>query len=478
MLAGVGRGGVAGPPSVPDGHLEPERYYAYLLTHVLPHAINASSPHCMAHMTTIVPEFVHELSHVLLALNQNLVKREASNSFSTLERETLAMMHRLTFDESEAFYGEHADNSENSLGMFCSGGTLANLTALWIARNAKLGGVDKSVESQGAAAALQRSGYAGAAIVGSALMHYSVRKAAGLLGIGEQNVRDVPVNERGRIRGVGCRQVLRQCVDSGFALIALVGVAGTTDCGSIDDLEELADLAEEFGVHYHVDAAWGGALLFSQTHRVRLRGITRADSVTIDAHKQMCLPVGISMLLLRNTRAALAIEKTSNYMLQAGSGDLGRCAVEGSRPGNSLFVHAALNIIGRRGYESLVDESMRRAKFMADQLRRSSEFELLVEPDTNIVLYRYIPSHERGHVAGGGRTAAEQATINAFNESIQRTQFEAGRTLVSRTTLQHPGCAERIVALRAVILSPLVTDDDVLALLADQLAIARGLERR
>jgi glutamate/tyrosine decarboxylase-like PLP-dependent enzyme len=187
------------------------------------------------------------------------------------------------------------------------------------------------------------------------------------------------------------------------------GRRGHHRLGSIDPLDDLADLAEEFGVHYHVDAAWGGALLFSRAHRRRLCGIERAHSVTIDAHKQMYLPIGIGLLLLRTPYLARAIQKSGTYILQDGSGDLGRHSVEGSRPGTSLFVHAALHIIGRRGYENLVNDSMTRAAFMARQIREREDFELLAEPETNIVLYRYVSSHLKDHRSNGEFTTKPQA---------------------------------------------------------------------
>jgi len=460
---------------LPEGDSDPATYYSLLADRVLPYAANVGSPRCMAHMTALAPAFVHELTHVLLALNQNLVKRDASNGFTTLERETLAMMHRLTFDLPAGFYEEHEQDSDKTLGIFCSGGTLANLTALWIARNHGLHAGPAGVESLGVPASLAAARRKNAVVVGSRLMHYSVRKAAGLLGVGEENVRLIPVDERGRVLPASCRDMLRQCANSGEAVIALVGIAGTTDYGSIDPLDELADLAAEFGVHYHVDAAWGGALLFSRAHRRRLRGLERAHSVTIDAHKQMYLPIGTSLLLLRDPQSARAIQKSSDYILQDGSRDLGRHSVEGSRPGSSLFVHAALHIIGRHGYETLVNDSLKRAAFMARQILACRDFELLAEPETNIVLYRYVPSDLSSHRSSGGLNTTPQAPLNTFNTELQQEQWRASRSAVSRTSLRHPQYADPIVALRAVVANPLATEADVIAVLDDQAFIARKL---
>ena len=107
------------PAPIPTGDGDPSHYYAYLADAVLPFAADVASPRCLAHMATIVPGFVHDLMHVLLALNPNLVKRDASHSFTVLERETLAMMHGLVFDRPDAFYRQHEQNAASSLGLFC-----------------------------------------------------------------------------------------------------------------------------------------------------------------------------------------------------------------------------------------------------------------------------------------------------------------------------------------------------------------------
>ena len=203
------------PAPIPTGDGDPSHYYAYLADAVLPFAADVASPRCLAHMATIVPGFVHDLMHVLLALNPNLVKRDASHSFTVLERETLAMMHGLVFDRPDAFYRQHEQNAASSLGLFCSGGALANLSALWIARNSRLGCASDGVQSLGMAPALHRAGRGAATIVGSSLMHYSLRKAAGLLGLGENNLRTVAVDHRGCADVTDSRRVLRECAENG-----------------------------------------------------------------------------------------------------------------------------------------------------------------------------------------------------------------------------------------------------------------------
>jgi glutamate decarboxylase len=386
------------------------------------------------------------------------------------------MLHRLIYGYSEEFYGRHVHENGSTLGIMASGGTLANITALWCARNSCFGPTEGflGVEEEGLAAALRHYGYENAVILGSSLMHYSIEKAAGALGIGLRNVVKIPVDRRNSVDVCALDKAVEECASRRWRVIAIVGVAGTTDCGSIDLLAEIAEIAESARIHFHVDAAWGAPLLFSKRHRHKLKGIERADSVTVDGHKQLYIPIGVSMLLLRNSLAAKVFEKQAQYILRRDSGDLGKFSIEGSRPGTSLFVHAALNVIALQGYEYLIDENIRKAQTMARVIAESDEFELLSEPETNILLYRYIPQRWRSAVSWGRLTREDNECLNAFNEAMQKTQYEAGRTFVSRTKLsslpRYRGTS--IVALRAVIGNPLTGEEDIKAVLADQSQIA------
>ena len=150
--------------------------------------------------------------------------------------------------------------------------------------------------------------------------------------------------------------------------------------------------------------------------------------------------------------------------------DLGKCSLEGSRPGNALFLHAGLHIIGKRGYGSLIDENIRKTIGMAVSIRARPEFELLTEPQTNILFYRYIPLRWRTLAKRREFPEVARREINLCNERIQSAQSRAGQTFVSRTTLRatHIGHRGPVVALRAVIANPATTERDIEAVLDDQ----------
>jgi putative pyridoxal-dependent aspartate 1-decarboxylase len=454
-------------------------YMEYLADQVVTYSTNTSSPRFIGHMTSALPYFMRPLSRLILAMNQNLVKVETSKAMTPYERQALGMMHRLVYDFSDDFYQQHIQHGSSTLGMVTSGGTVANIAALWCARNASLQAAEgfAGLGVEGLPAALDFYGHRGAVIIGSSLMHYSFDKAAELLGVGTKGLIRIPIERNNRVDLAALRQAIADCRARNQHIIAIVGIAGTTDSGAIDPLTEMAEIAEREKVHFHVDAAWGGATLFSDRHRHKLAGIERADSVTIDGHKQLYLPMGIGLLLLRDPTAAQVIERHARYIVRKGSIDLGKRALEGSRSGMALLLHAALSVIGRRGYGFLINEGIRKTQYMTKAVRARQEFELLLEPEINILNYRYLPEAFREKARGKLLTAPDNDSISRFNESLQKAQRRAGHSFVSRTKLDAScyGKATPIAALRAVIANPLTTESDIDAVLDEQVKVAAEL---
>ncbi len=144
--------------------------------------------------------------------------------------------------------------------------------------------------------------------------------------------------------------------------------------------------------------------------------------------------MGIGMVFLRDPYLAASIEKQASYTMRKGSFDLGKRALEGSRPGMALFLHAGLKLIGLKGYEFLIDEGIRKTQYMAARISAMPEFELLAEPDTNLLIYRYAPEQFREAIANKQLTEKDNEIINNFNEHLQKMQRHIGRTFISRTT--------------------------------------------
>ncbi|HML78275.1 pyridoxal-dependent aspartate 1-decarboxylase PanP [Geobacter sulfurreducens] len=463
--------------AIPEEPTYVSEYTEFVKENLVAHSVHTASPAFVGHMTSALPYFMLPLARLMTALNQNVVKVETSKAFTPMERQVLAMLHHLVYRRDEDFYPSWIHNSRHALGAFCSGGTIANITALWVARNRLFApnGAFRGIAQEGLARALKHRGADGIAVLVSERGHYSLGKAADLLGIGRDDLVKVKTEANNRIDLKALREECRRLQDRNTLPLALVGIAGTTETGNVDPLEAMADLAQELGCHFHVDAAWGGPTLFSDRHRSLLKGIERADSVTIDGHKQLYVPMGAGMVVFKDPTALSAIEHHANYILRHGSKDLGSHTLEGSRPGKAMLVHAGFSIIGRKGYELLIDMGIERARTFADMIRQHPDFELISEPELNILTYRYCPAAVQQ--ALHDVTARERADINALLDQVcqllQKSQREAGKTFVSRTRLHVARHDRELTVLRVVLANPLTTNEILESVLAEQCEIVQ-----
>lgn len=463
--------------AIPEEPTYVSDYTEFVKQNLVAQSVHTAAPGFVGHMTSALPYFMLPLTRLMTALNQNLVKVETSKAFTPMERQVLAMLHHLIYRCPADFYPAWVHNSQAALGAFCSGGTIANITALWVARNRLFApqGDFRGIAQEGLARALRHQGIDGVAVLVSERGHYSLGKAADLLGIGRDQLVKVATDDRNRIDLMALRQEIRRLQDQNIRPLALVGIAGTTETGNVDPLEAMADIAAELGCHFHVDAAWGGPTLFSERHRRLLAGIERADSVTIDAHKQLYVPMGAGMVVFKDPTAVSAIEHHAAYILRHGSKDLGSHTLEGSRPGKALLVHAGLSIIGRKGYELLIDLGIQRARTFAGMIRQHPDFELTSEPELNILTYRYCPAdvQQRLMQAAPEEAARINGLLDQICQLMQKHQREAGKTFVSRTRLRTTRYAEEITVLRSVLANPLTTDEILASVLAEECEIAQ-----
>ena len=464
--------------SVPEKPIFVSEQTQFLLDKLVANSVHTASPAFIGHMTSALPYFMLPLSKIMIALNQNLVKTETSKAFTPLERQVLGMIHRLVFEEDGSFYRKWMHNPRYALGAMCSGGTVANLTALWVARNRAFPaeGNFRGLQQEGLFRALKYYGYEGAAIVVSRRGHYSLNKAADVLGLGRDALVTVATDSNNRIQIDALREKCLQLQKQKIKVIARCGVAGTTETGNVDPLEAMADIAREFGAHFHVDAAWGGPTLFSRRYRSLLKGIEKADSVTFDAHKQLYVPMGVGLVVFRDPSLASAVEHHAQYIIRKGSRDLGSTTLEGSRPGMAMLIHSGLKILAREGYELLIDAGIGKARTFAAMIDEAEDFELITRPELNILTYRYCPPTVRQALEGADEMLAEKinTSLNRITKFIQKTQRERGKAFVSRTRLE-PDYYYNFpcIVFRVVLANPLTTADILADILAEQRLLAR-----
>jgi len=459
--------------SLPDQPMLIKDVLDDIKNNIINHSVKVASPYYIGHMTTAIPYFMVLLEMISVSLNQNQVKIESAKASTFVEREFLSWMHRLAFCRSEDFYRRNIHNHNIALGTITSDGTIANLTGLGLAL-AKAFPPDgrrfKGIRYEGLFRAFEHYGYSRAVILVSQRGHYSIRKAGRLLGLGEDAVVTVPVVPH--VNKIDIEK-LYQTIDRikredrlngrRTKFIAVVGVAGTTETGNIDDLCALRRVADELGAHYHVDAAWGGGALLMEKGRKMLSGIELADSVTIDAHKLLFAPNTMGICLFRDPRDSKFLYHTSNYIIREGSVDQGRFTIEGSRPFAAMKPWAAFKIIGRDGYRIIFSHAMTLMNAFIELLNLDPLFELLNSPELFIINYRFIPQelgdklrHYMFDPEGNAAKIAQlNEQLNELNIELHKTIREHDTSFVSRTILESTAYAPtKIVVLRAITINP------------------------
>lgn len=438
-----------------------EQYLEFLEDKVLPYTIDVSSPKYIGHMTSQLPSFVPEISKLIAKMNQNLVKVETSNILTKLERQVLYTFHKLFFNLSEVHYGSDIHNENSVYGTITSSGSIANITSMFYARNRKLiehGITIDQVKKLGFYKCLNLLGYKDAVIVGTRLMHYSFKKAANLLGIGEDGILYVDTDMNNRMCLNDLDTKLAQCEKDKVFVIALVGIAGATETGTIDPLKQLRVVSNQYNAHFHVDAAWGGGFIFSDEHKHKLDGIDACDSLTFCAHKLLYSAQGASMCLFRDTYDADCYSTTASYQSLPGSLDLGQYSIEGSRAANSLLIHSLLRIVGKDGYSYLINKSMNNTDYLRELIGSNSRFQLLESSDLNITNFRYIPKR----YVDKALSDSDNLEINIINEQIQQSIFKSTDCFVSKTTLFERNLSSiPVTVFRVVISNPLTTKSDI-----------------
>ncbi len=463
---------------------EPQKKLANVITDVIknvtPYAVNVASPYFIGHMTSAIPFFMVHLKTIVSALNQNVVKLETSKIFSVIEKQVLAKIHRLIFNKDECFYQLHIQNANTSLGAFVEGGTAANYTALWVARNLAFTPKNgfRGVDKEGIAAAYKTYNVKRSVILVSRRAHFSLRKAAGLLGIGNENVIAINVDKENKIDLNRLKRAIHEIKQQGdIKIIAVVGIAGTTETGNIDPLRKIGKICTENKIHFHVDAAWGGPTLMSKKYKYLLDGIELASSVTIDGHKQFYMPMSCGMVYFNKPDYMDMITYHANYVNRPSSLDLGIKSIAGSREANSFILDCALKIMGSNGYALLIEHGIETAKKFAEEIEKREFFQLITCPELNILTYRICPPEYKNKLnkCNDKDQSIINKNLNTINQKVQRIQREAGLSFVSRTTIKTKYYIDDVIVFRTVIMNPLTNVKILNKILTEQQNIYKNI---
>lgn len=333
----------------------------------LAHALAVGHPAAVAHLhcPVAVPALAAEV--LISATNQSLDSWDQSPFATLVEERVLTWMTQL------------AGLPVSASGSFTSGGSQSNMTALYLAA-ARFG------------AQARRSGV----ILTSEQSHFSIRKSAAILGFADDSVVAIPTDAEGRMSVSALKAGLQRVLGEGRVPLAVVATAGTTDLGAIDPLSEIADLAAARDIWMHVDAAYGGGLLFSR-HGGRLAGLERAHSIALDFHKMLFQPISCGALLLADRAHFAPLASKADYLNpeDAVFGDapnLVERSMQTTRRADALKVLMTMRAIGRDGLDALICQTLENTRAAAEAVQAREYLRLARPPSLSTVLFRYISS--------------------------------------------------------------------------------------
>lgn len=338
-----------------------------------------------------------------------------------------------------------------------SGGSLATMTAMLAARNDKY----PQFWSQGT---VGLQGLRPAVAVG-ADVHYSVQRAVGILGIGEDQIVRLPLNEKKQIDVDKVPVILDASLQSGLDLFCMVASAGTTSTGAFDPLDALADIAASRKIWLHVDGAHGASLLVSDKLRHRLAGINKADSFSWDAHKTMFVPAVCTLLFYKNKAKSYgAFQQEASYVFEKKEEEY--TAYESAKQNfectkrpliMSLWVLWA--VYGRQLFAEKIEYLCQLTHDVWRFLQEQSDIEVLHKPECNILCFRYIPKE----------LAASGITLADFQLAIRNQLTREGKFFISKVDI------DGVTALRVVFMNHTIDISHVNMLLAEIRRVGNAL---
>ena len=429
----------AGAPALPRPSAEVIDEFRRRLA---PYQFNGAHPRAFSYFTP--PPLPMSIVGELLGqwINQGIDIWHAGPSGALVEEEVVTWLRDLVGYDGEGW------------GVLTSGGVMANVMALTLARDIHL------AKLMGSATAPRGSALERVRVYASDQAHFSVARALDVLGFPPETLRIVASDARFRLTAAPVAEAIAADRAAGLVPLAIAAVSGSTNTGSVDLVPELADLAAREKLWLHVDAAYGGAVRLSRRDADRVPGLERADSVTIDPHKWFFQAYDIGALMVKRRGDLIGtFRRDPEYYRSTRPEDEPlqwyQYSIEGTRRFRGLKLWLSCKHLGSEGFGRLIEANDDLAAFLARRCRESADFEAVPEePELSVVCFRHLP---------GGRAGAAQldaTLLDRYQDRLQRALEVSGEGWVSTTRLRGR------TYLRAGIVNYLSTEADVDQLLA------------
>jgi glutamate/tyrosine decarboxylase-like PLP-dependent enzyme len=436
-------------------------------TRIAPYQLNAYHPRTLSYFTP-APLLMSVVGELLAQVTQQGVDVwHAGPIAAFVEEEVIRWLSDLVGYGSASF------------GLLTSGGVMANFLAMALARDIHLARI------RGTAGPPRGRDLEGVRVYTSDQTHFSIARALDELGFPAATLVVVPTDDLFRLQAGPVGEAIARDHAAGLTPLAISAVAGSTNTGSVDRLDDLANLAEQKGLWFHVDAAYGAAARFSPRDAARVAGLERADSVTVDPHKWLYQAYDIGGLVVRDgslLQRAFGGRRPEYY--RGGDAPIGgaaaeaddghdvpgqlnfyRLGFEGTRRWRALKLWMSWKHIGTSGFGRLVAANIDQAALLARRCAESDDFEARpAEPELSVVCFRHLPG---GSAAALGLPPSE---LDAHQDRLQVALEASGDGWLSTTRLRGA------TWLRAGIVNPHTTDADIDRLLATLRRLATEIE--
>jgi L-2,4-diaminobutyrate decarboxylase len=430
---------------LPDEQSSPEQIANTLRT-VVANSVAVNHPNTAAHLHC--PPLLAALAAevVISALNQSMDSFDQAPIATVVEQKLVRWL------------SAHAGLPTTADGTFTTGGSQSNYMGLLLAR-------DWFLQKHWNWSA-QKSGLPPEArrlrIFCSEVAHFTVEKSASQLGLGTDAIVRVPVDDQFRMNPKSLRDALEGVRAQGLLPLAVVATAGTTDFGSVDPLPEVTSLARAAGAWLHVDAAYGGALLFSHRHREKVQGIEQADSISVDFHKLFWQPISCSTFFLRDARNFDSIKVHADYLnpeLHENEGipNLVTTSLLTTRRFDALKLWISFQTVGHTRLAAMIDRTIELAAQAAQIVRETPQLELICDPQLSTVVFRYVPSNPT-------------PDVDRFNSALRQSLFDQGLAVIGHTRVRNRQC------LKFTCMNPATTEDQMEGLINMIVAEGKKLE--
>jgi len=397
---------------------------------LLNHSIHLHNPKYMGHQVS-APAPISALMNLLSGLlNNGMAVYEMGKAATAIEKCVVDL------------FCMKAGYDENSNGIMTSGGTLANLTALLAARSDLK---DRDIWQQGCSEKL--------AVLVSSQAHYSIDRAARVMGMGDAGVVLVPVDSGFAMDLAALETCYQQTVSAGFKVVAIVGSACSTATGVYDDLQAIGTFCQKNDLWFHVDAAHGGAAIFSDKYKHLLAGIEQADSIIIDTHKMMMTPALSTVVLYKNKiKGSQTFQQKAQYLFEDKGIDeqwynSGLRTFECTKLMMCLKFYILWKTYGIEVFAENIDCLYGLGEMFSEMVKKHPDFELALEPQTNIVCFRYV------------QKGLPESELNQLNKSIRQKLLEDSGFYIVQAVLNE------VIYLRVTIMNPMTNETHLQKLL-------------